>query len=150
MLEKWRQDNRIPMALMAIMGIFLIIYVYDLAGDFSMPDKQLPVPTATVQPISQVSRYHVFGLYDDNLADLPETQLPLTLQGVMLSVMEQSASYAIISSTSVPAKVYRVGDTIPGDATLKKILKNEVLINYQGVLQSLKLPEEPLSFDDNS
>jgi general secretion pathway protein C len=152
MLENWRQDNRIPLGLMALMGIFFILYIYSLVSDFSIPGSSLPAPMATrsISAVSQVSQYHVFGVYNDNMANLPETQLQLTLQGVMLSVSNQGQgqSYAIISSPSVPAKSYKVGDTIPGDATLKKILKDQIVISYQGVMQSLKLPVDQLTFDN--
>lgn len=147
--DKWKQDNRIPLALMALMGLFLIIYLYDLVTDFSIPEPPPALTTSRLEPISQLSQWHVFGEYNDSLANLPETQLQLTLQGVMLAVDSQSQSYAIISSPSQPAKAYKVGDTIPGDATLKKILKDEIVISYQGVMQSLKLPVPKLSFDNS-
>ena len=147
--ERWKQDNRIPLALTALMGLVLIIYLYDLVTDFSIPEPPAALTTSHLEPVSQLSQWHVFGAYNDSLANLPETQLQLTLQGVMLSINKQSQSYAIISSPSQPAKAYKVGDTIPGDATLKKVLKNEIVISYQGVMQSLKLPVPKLTFDDS-
>ncbi len=150
MFENWRQDNRIPLALMALMGLLLIVYLYDLAADFNIT-VPLPLPAASrIEPINPISQWHVFGVYSDNLQDLPQTQLRLTLQGVMLAVNDQGQSFAIISSPSIPATVYRVGDAIPGDATLKQIMKDQVIISYQGVLQSLKLPVDTLVFDSTN
>jgi general secretion pathway protein C len=148
MFANWQQDNRIPLALMALMGLFLIVYLYDLVTDFNI-EQPLPMPASShIEPIAQIGQLHVFGIYNDDLQNLPETQLQLTLQGVMLSVQDQTQSYAIISSPSVPAKAYKVGSTIPGDATLKKVMKDEIVISYQGVLQSLKLPVDQLTFDN--
>lgn len=146
---KWKSDNRLPVALMALMGLLLILYLYDLVTDFTTPE-QLPLPTQTrLEPLAQISQWHMFGEYNDSLANLPETQLQLTLEGVLLSLDKNTPSYAIISSPNKPAKVYKVGDTIPGNAKLQKILKTEVVINYQGILQSLKLPTPQLMLDNS-
>lgn len=150
MFENWRQDNRIPLALMALMGLLLIVYLYDLITDFHI-EQPLPLPASShIESVAQIEQLHVFGIYNDNLQNLPETQLQLTLEGVMLSVRNQAQSYAIVSSPSVPAQAYKIGATLPGDATLKKIMKDEIVINYQGVLQSLKMPVDVLTFDDTN
>ena len=145
--ERWKQDNRIPLALIALISLLCILYLYDLVTDFNITEPPKALTTSRLEPISNLSQWHIFGAYNNNLANLPETQLQLTLQGVMLSLSNQSTSYAIIASPSHPAKAYKVGDTLPGDAILKKILKHEIVISYQGVLQSLKLPVAQLTFD---
>ena len=145
-LDQLKNDNRVPLALIALMGLLLIFYLYDLVTDFIIPTPPAALTASRLEPISKISQWHMFGEYNDSLANLPQTQLQLTLQGVMLSLDKGSPSYAIISSPSKPAKAYKVGDTIPGDATLEKILKNEIVINYQGIMQSLKLPVPKLTF----
>ncbi len=145
MFESWRHDNRIPLALIALMGFLLIVYLYGVAKDFRVASPSVLQPqTQYVQPLTSIGPLHLFGMYDDNLADLPPTQLALSLEGVLLSVSSQSQSFAIISVPNQPAKVYKIGDALPGGAVLSKILKNQVVIRYQGMLQSLKLPADQL------
>jgi len=146
MFEHWKQDDLITLALMALIGVIFVIYVCTLVSDFTIPEMSLSTSASSsrIVSVSQVSQYHIFGVYNDNLANLPETQLQLTLEGVMFS-LNKGQSFAIMSSPDAPAKVYKIGDTLPGDATLEKVFKDEVIINYQGVMQSLKLPIDKLS-----
>ncbi|PHQ81603.1 MAG: hypothetical protein COB66_01725 [Coxiella sp. (in: Bacteria)] len=149
MLENWRNDNRIPLGLMALMALLLVIYLYDLTGDFRSTSSSVSTSASGhVTSIQNISQWHVFGTYDDNMQNLPATQLQLVLEGVMLSPNNPQQSYAIISSPSTPAKVYKIGDQIPGGAKLKAIQRQEVVLRYQGQLQSLKLPVEQLTFSN--
>ena len=43
--------------------------------------------------------------------------------------------------------MFRVGDTIPGDAVIKRIMPDGVLLMREGVMESLSLPKNELIFE---
>ena len=144
-LEQYRHDERIPLALIGLCGLFFIIYVINWISDFHITSPQSsPVVMTQIPPISSISQWHVFGIYNDNFQNLPETSLALTLEGVMLDLNNARHSYVIVSSPSTPATVYKVGDVLPGGALLSKILQQQIIINAQGTAQSLSLPVDQL------
>jgi general secretion pathway protein C len=53
-------------------------------------------------------------------------------------------SRALIAAPNMPAKVYQVGDTLPGNATIERIAKEYVVINDNGTLEKLALPIKTL------
>ncbi len=146
--ETLKTDHRTPLIALVVIVVLLIYYLYCLAGDFTLDTAALSADSRVVhiQRVPQVSQWHIFGRYDDSNEVLPITRLQLTLQGIMLSPGNQKSSSVIIQSPTVPAKVYKVGDEIPGDATLEKIQKDRVVLQYQGTLQSLLLPRPKLTF----
>lgn len=147
MFDTLKQDNRLPFGLIGLMAILLVVYLYGLVSDFM--NTKVPVLStsrAVIKPIAQVSQWHLFGTYDDSMQSLPQTQLALTLQGTMVSPRQPQQSFAIIAAAHVPTKAYKIGDAIPGDATLERINKNQIVLRYQGQLQTLKLPLDQLVF----
>ena len=54
-------------------------------------------------------------------------------------------SRALISSPSAPAEVYQVGSSVPGNATVTRIAKHYVVLNYNGTLEKLALPIQTLT-----
>ncbi len=95
-----------------------------------------------------LSDLHLFGIYipkSDDLNNLPESQLNLDLEGVFVSVPE-NLSQAVLSVPGGAQKVYYVGDKIPGNAKLYRVLPDKVIILHNGQLQTLLLPEKSLKF----
>ena len=131
---------------MALMGVLSLSYVAHISMSFQTGVSTVLVSQAThaVSLQKPISASHLFGIYDDNTQNVPMTRLPLSLQGIMLAPNEQKNSYAIISTSSVPSKVYKPGDHLPQDAMLKSIREEDVLIQYQGQLQRLALPIKSL------
>lgn len=143
--EKYRHDERMPLGLMALLGLLFIIYLVNWSSDFHITSQKRSHAVATqLPPASPISQWHLFGIYSDNFQNLPETSLALTLEGVMLDLNNDKHSCAIVSSPSTPATVYKVGDQLPGGATLSKILQQQIVINDQGSAQSLSLPVDQL------
>lgn len=73
--------------------------------------------------------------------DAPETKLNLTLAGVF-AYTPQELAIAIISSGGRDENVYGVGDKIVGNATLKAVFADRVIIENRGREETLKLPED--------
>lgn len=143
--EKYKNDERVPLALLVLMGLLTIFYIVSWIGDFyiRLPQQSNQIIHA-VQPLTSISQSHVFGSYNDSLQNIPETSLQLTLEGIMLDLNDEAHSYVIISTPSTPASVYKLGDMLPGGAQLKRILQQQIVINYQGEDQAVSLPVDQL------
>jgi general secretion pathway protein C len=92
---------------------------------------------------NHIQEFHLFGQADLSLlsqaANAPETQLNLKLLGVLAIGTE--GGMAIIGSGN-SEQVYTVGDTVPGNVTLKAVYLNHVLLQSGRGLETLRLPEE--------
>ena len=76
------------------------------------------------------------------LADTPETQLKLTLKGVMAASDPARGQAVIADASRREEAVYRVGDAVPGGATLAQIFADRVVLSRQGRFELLRLPRE--------
>lgn len=128
-------------------------------------EPALPPPVALAEsaeradavPAQSVASMHLFGAAQtstDTLAaaaaDAPETRLNLKLRGI-LAANEATFSRAIIASGNQD-KVYSVGDTLPGGASVEAVLADRVLLRRAGRLETLRLPRESadsgISYDE--
>lgn len=118
-------------------------------GETPQPKPQVEAPAA--QSKSKAAEYgrniagmHLFGEAEakpgDGPVDAPETQLNLSLLGI-LAIGEEDG-LAIIASGNQDEKVYSVGDSVPGNATLKAVYIDRVLLESSRGLETLKLPKE--------
>lgn len=110
-------------------------------------DQQLTAvtPTKASKPRydQQIAQLHLFGKASEsqpqNLPVAPETRLNLTLRGVF-STDDQNA-IAIIASGGINERFYRLGDSIPGGATLKAVYPDRVLLERNFQMETLPLPK---------
>nr|WP_292016628.1 type II secretion system protein N [Marinobacter sp. HL-58] len=73
--------------------------------------------------------------------NLPETNLRLFLRGVLAASGEFPGS-ALIEDDKSKTEAYLVGDELPGDATLRSVRANRVIIERGGKLENLYFPED--------
>ena len=120
----------------------------------SAPSLPAPVELQTAsesgaqrESMQSVAAMHLFGTAEtapDALAaaaaDAPETRLNLKLRGI-LAADPAEFSRAIISSGNED-KVYAIGATVPGGATVEAVLADRVLLRRDGRLETLRLPRE--------
>lgn len=71
---------------------------------------------------------------------LPETNLQLVLRGVMAGDTDDSDS-ALVEGPDGETKVYRIGDALPGNASLREVRQRRVVIERAGALETLTFPE---------
>lgn len=102
-----------------------------------------PPPTRT--HLNNIAEFHLFGTFNQNLNNLPQTMLQLTLQGIALSTDPGEPSRAIISAPDGQTNVYRAGQTVPGGAIIKEIKRDLVVLDDNNQLESLSLPVPQLS-----
>lgn len=72
---------------------------------------------------------------------LPKTNLKLTLTGVQAGELE-SESGALIEGPDRSTSYYKIGEQLPGNATLKRVFADRVVIERSGRLENLNFPEK--------
>lgn len=98
---------------------------------------------------SGIIRASLFGVYVSNdLSDgsVKKSMLNVTLAGILFA-NKMEDSQVIIRAANGEEKTYRIGDTIPGDAIIKRIMANGILVEHHGALESLSLPKNELTFE---
>lgn len=120
-----------------------------LLGGPTLPEPRLVVdpdlaPGGVSAPAVPLSQWHLFGNagVGSNLAQrtqqAPETALQLQLRGT-LNLDSSDGGIAIIADASGVDAAYRVGDALPGDATLTAIYAGRVLLSRGGIDEGLSL-----------
>ncbi len=107
-----------------------------------------PVAVADVNT-AQIGERNFFGLAGKDgpviqVDNLPETTLQLTLRGAFMATTS-SIGGAIIEDEAKQAAHYTVGDELPGDAELKGVYADRIVLSRNGVLETLYFPS-----DDNA
>ena len=140
-------DRRVA-SVAVLLALLILIFSLVVLVDGWMPSH--PVVAAPVMPavqstvsINQIPQFHLFGGGDEGA--LPETNLQLTLQGVLTDT-DPAKSFAIIASAGSPGKVYRSGDTVMGGAQVYSIERDQVILRDQGRLEVLPLVRPRLTF----
>jgi general secretion pathway protein C len=110
-----------------------------------------PTPTAVRQvrnaapKLAPVADLSLFGKPESTVAtggpvDAPETRLNLILRGVLATGSPYAR--AIVSAAGGDELSYRVGDHLPGGATLDQVLADRVILQRAGRFEALYLPKE--------
>ncbi len=102
-----------------------------------------PISPAPATDAEAIVARHLFGQSGEAPAparhDAPDTRLNLTLRGIA-SATEPTSSRALIAGPDGVEKVYAVGTSVPGGATVHEVLPDRVLLNRRGTLETLRLP----------
>ena len=150
---------RLPMVLAMVAGAAMLAVTSWQGYRFWQTESQ-PALSATGQPAQQsppgtrdvpevdLATLTLFGSpnADSGPAELgtenlPETNLRLFLRGVLAASGEFPGS-ALIEDDKSKTEVYLVGDELPGNATLRSVFPNRVIIERSGKLENLYFPEE--------
>ena len=141
----------IPLALISLFSLFIIIECAHLIlSPLKIEAVSEHVPVISKQDMSShILTSSLFGVYvPDNLseANVKKSMLDVTLVGILLSDRPDD-SQVIIRSSNGDEKTYKPGDPVPGEAVIKRITANGVLVERHGVLESLSLPKNELTFE---
>lgn len=124
----------------------------------TIEEQNVPLPAVNGTPIQSLQRkysaddivrWHLFGK-EPPPADtavpevMPETTLNLVLRGVIASD-DQETARAIISEPSGNESFYAVGALVPGNAELKEIHPDRIVLFRGGRYETLRLPEDTLN-----
>jgi general secretion pathway protein C len=108
------------------------------------PDTQSSAQMTSAN-FPQIAAAHLFGDSGAEPAqvqtiDAPETRLNLKLRGA-IAAEDKSIAHAIITDSSGKDKLYFIDDQLPGGAKLQEVHQNRVILNRNGILETLRLPK---------
>ena len=150
--ERWRalllkEGPRLATWVLALaLGVQAALIVTDLAG---AGRRGASVPAARTSPshpleLAAITNAHLFGAAPppkQDGANAPQTSIPLVLTGTIAGNDPQNG-LAILGQNAQSAKVYAVGDSVPGGAKLHSVYSDRVVIERDGQLESLQLPRQ--------
>ena len=105
-----------------------------ILADYSIIERVTPFAgVGVVAPLSDQS--------ESSFSSAPETDLDLTLHGIIVS--GEDAGRAVISSSESSQKRYAIGDAVDGagGATISRIFGDTVLLDRAGVIERLEFTE---------
>ncbi len=149
-LETLQNNPVIVGCLAAISAAFLITLwsaVSLLNALFYDPDLNLStyshVQSTAAVNTNEIGERNFFGYADAEpnieIDNLPETKLELTLRGAF-TALNNDAAGAIIEDDKKQAEYYSIGDTLLGDATLKAVYADRVILSRSGLFETLYFP----------
>lgn len=104
--------------------------------------------SATATDYGEIVDSHLFGTASQTAAPVvqetenaPDTRLNLKLRAAV-AASDDEVAHAIIADGSGNEKVYFVSSSVPGGASLHRVLADRVILNRGGVLETLRLPRE--------
>lgn len=110
------------------------------ARDSQQPEKQTPdIRLGSLSMFGQKNETEAAP--EENLDDLPETNLRLVLRGVMSASGDFPGS-ALVEDSKRQTEAYIVGDELPGNATLRAVRADRIIIERSGSLENLYFPED--------
>jgi general secretion pathway protein C len=140
------------LALIVLFSVLILIECFALRfSSVSVPitqEKSIPV-VAKQDSFEFILNSSLFGVYvpnDLNENNVKKSMLNVTLVGILFADKMED-SQVIIRSAKGEEKTYRIGDTIPGEAVVKRIMASGVLVERHGALESLSLPKNELTFE---
>ena len=153
--DKWRtlaltHGPRIATWVLALaLAVQAAVIVTNLAGSSHPPKVAAATMTApsqsTTVDVAAITSAHLFGEAPveagpkGDASTAQQTSLPLVLVGI-IAADDPKDGLAILGENAAGAKVYAVGDNVPGGAKLHQVLTDKVIIDRNGVLESLMLP----------
>lgn len=111
------------------------------------PTIDTPSPRQPVMDVGNITRSNLFGEYADNSPTRSApvvTKLNLKLRGVF-AVDDPENGIAIIFSPDKGEKYFVAGQQVFGQATLKEIYQDYVILFRNGRYETLRLPEKMLA-----
>lgn len=144
-----RDGPRIATWVLAIaLGVQAALILTDLAGAGRRATAGSAVARAPLRShfldLAAITNAHLFGAAPaprQDAANAPQTSMPLVLSGIIAGNDPQNG-LAILGPTAQNARVYAVGDSVPGGAKLHSVYSDRVLIDRDGRLESLTLPRQ--------
>jgi general secretion pathway protein C len=155
--DRWRSlmlqhGPRIATWVLALaLGVQAALIVTDLTGGKasgrSASSAPMPPPPPAVPRVNaaSIANAGLFGApkptVNTNAANAPQTNIPLVLTGV-IAASDPRNGLAILGENAAAAKVYAVGDIVPGGVKLHSVYSDRVILDRNGNLESLALPRQ--------
>lgn len=109
-------------------------------------NKVVATKEDSVKSILKASLFGVYVSNDLNEQSVKKSMLNVTIVGILFADKIED-SQVIIRSSNNEEKTYKIGDKIPGDAVIKRIMAEGVLVEREGNIESLTLLKNELIFE---
>lgn len=119
------------------------------SGGAAVVNMALPAfsggPPAGAVDANLIAAAHLFGqaAAAGNAAGAPQTTAALVLAGT-IAYNDPELGYAILGESAQAGRMYKVGATVPGGATLHSVYADRVILSRNGALETLALPRSLL------
>ena len=101
--------------------------------------SRVTVPSPSPRPVAE-----------EDMEDLPESSLPLTLLGTAVNIQGEKSLAVILNKDTREEQVYAVGDTVTGGAVLSSVARNRVVLLKEGREEILEKTLEESQFAGTS
>jgi general secretion pathway protein C len=146
--ERWRalllgEGPRVATAILIVaLCAQAAFIVTDLAGAGRTPKAAAHQAVVAHAPdIPAIVNAHLWGVPPPSEVRIEPSQVNLLLTGTIAGNDPQNG-LAILGQTPQTARVYAVGDIVPGGAKLHSVYSDRVVIDRNGQLESLALPRQ--------
>jgi general secretion pathway protein C len=160
MLISYENLLRRATAIVNLVLFCLLIYFFAeltwkiIPGPTALPPPLPADQTTTVHnPVVKswdIAKWHLFGVKEEikepvvpRVTEIPETKLKLILRGIFASD-DPTTGGAIIADPRNDENFYTVGAQVPGNATIKEIYPDRVVLMRNNQFETLRLPKESL------
>lgn len=154
-------DKRLPLLVLLLLIALVAQSLAQLTWQVlpTQPQKALVAPRTSTPSsakagqspdadIRRIAQWHLFGDIKKvapkpiaQVTEAPDTRLNLKLRGLLAS-SDPEAARAIIADGKGVEEAYAVGQNLPGNAVLREIYADRVILEYRGRLEALRLPKE--------
>lgn len=154
-------DPRIKWALpVAFVLISLASIAWQASLDLKLAHSEPNLAASAASPAKKPTPTHKPVILSDLFGDakkqpiprttsLPQTRLQLSIRGLFANA--DGSGQALISANSKSAKLYRVGDELPGNAVLESISAEHVVLKRAGRFEQLRiLPQQSRPSDNKT
>lgn len=150
---KWGQHkNRILITALLCIAMFLSLGIQGYSLYQSLrdePDINLeqrsdlnPEPQAlTIKDFDLLFGFNNKTEAHSKSSEIPKTKLNLILRGALADIGNHTENSSAIIQGNSQDKLYALGDTLPGGATLKEIHPDHVILSRNGQLEKLFFPD---------
>jgi general secretion pathway protein C len=152
--EKWRtlliaHGPRIATWTLAVLlAVQAAVILTGLGGASRSPATGAGPPVTPRHSVNlfAITNAHLYGsapvvVNAQDPSNAPRSTLPLVLTGI-ISADDPQNGLAILGQTAATAKVFAVGDNVPGGAKLHSVYSDRVVIDRGGNLETLVLPRQ--------
>ncbi|MDH3325474.1 MAG: type II secretion system protein GspC [Gammaproteobacteria bacterium] len=116
--------------------------------------------SSSASTYNKIISFHLFGMARNEAAqpvvapvsvaqEAPDTQLTLTLKGVVASA-DMIDAWAIVADRTGNEDSYGIDAPLPGGAILKEIYSDRIILLHNGRLETLRLPTSDLGASNNA
>ena len=157
-MNKIAIQQKIPVIVLCLLIVAMVATLSLQAYNFFAPLQNASQETlnqTTIQPVQNtrpqrnIDQYALFGTAKDDsqqpaeikTEDLPKTNLRLLLRGVSAS-SEQGKVSALIEGPDKETLKYSINDVLPGNAKLRSVHDNRIVIERNGRLENLYFPDD--------